>query len=87
MSRHREARAQQVPIEKGRDELVAISMPSLRSKPVHKNLGDAWRVPHLPFWNPTSSVSFSSLLPSSWLPLIYSPFPLFMDYATVFSCN
>jgi hypothetical protein len=52
-----------------------------------KTLGDALRVPHLPFLNPTSSVSFSSLLPSSWLPLIYSPFPLFMDNATVFSCN
>jgi hypothetical protein len=37
--------------------------------------------------NPTSSVSFSSLLPSFWLPLIYSPFPLFMDHATVFCCN
>ena len=43
--------------------------------------------PPFAFLNPTSSVSFSSSLPSSWLPLIYSPFPLFMDHATVFSCN
>jgi hypothetical protein len=38
-----------------------------------KNLGDAFGVPR-GFLLRLLSVSFSSLLPSSWLPLIYSPF-------------
>jgi hypothetical protein len=49
-----------------------------------KNFGGRFSRPPFAFLNPTSSVSFSSLLPSFWLPLIYSPFPLFMDQQRCF---
>ena len=54
--------------------------------PAKKLRGRFWRPPFV-LSARRLSVSFPSSLPSSWLPLIYSPFPLFMDYATVFCCN
>jgi hypothetical protein len=56
----------------------------LRGDFSRKNLGDALRVPRFVSYCRALSVSSCRpfLLPSFWLPLIYSPFPFFMD-----SCN
>jgi hypothetical protein len=51
-----------------------------------KTLGDAFGVPR-GFSRLLLSVSFSSLLPFSWLPLIYSPFHFSWTYATNNCCD
>jgi hypothetical protein len=59
-----------------RDDNQPGTAPAMWSK----NLGDAFRVPVCLLW--LKALSVSSLRPSllsSWLPLIYSPFPFFMD--------